>query len=301
MNSVEIQKLIADGLCYVAFVDVLGYKNIVKSSLPDERKFKRLYSLFETFGVAFFQAINEFNNGLTTDDARRVRGISFSDSLYLSAKNLASLLCCLENIFATTYLFQENTYGSDCDNWIPFIRAGVVQGWVVNFRDVSMCPLPNRSEFRNPVGPAVADAYLLTEETGKLPGMRCYMERKLLDGSGAIHHEHPSHYHLTVDSKKLRLLDVPVGDAAISTLDLVELAWPCHVIASNNCSFYKPIVAVRRQFEQPAAVKHYNGTIKLIERSVSLAPDSVAQQAWAEHAGLGLLLPTGEDVSGGTF
>ena len=300
MESQKIQDLIANSLCYVAFVQCTWLQEH-RDRLSHGRAQVQASSLFfETFGVAFFEAITDFNQNLTTDDPRRVRGISFSDSLYLSAKNLPSLLRFLESVFAQTYLFQQNTYCTDGDNWIPFIRAGVVQGWVVNFRDFSMCPLADRSEFRNPVGPAVAHAYLLTEIRGKLPGMRCYLERKLLDSTSATRHERPGHYRLVVDSWTLYLLDVPQGDASESTLDLVEVAWPCHVIASDNCSFYKPIMAARRQFEDSRAIKQYNGTVKLIDRSVPLASDSVAQRAWSEHAGLGILLPTGEGANGKT-
>jgi hypothetical protein len=267
---------------YVAFIDVLGYKRISCSSLPDERKFKILYSLFETFGEAVLTTRDNLNRDLGTSNPNYVHVVEFSDSLYLSAQELPALLLFLESIFATTYLFQQITYEEHSDNWVPFIRSGIVHGWVVNFRDTSMNQSHGTELFRNPVGPAVADAYVLTECTGRLSGMRCFMERKLLEGIATWQ---GTHYQIetALGPVPLRLLRVSRGE---SKLDLVELAWPCHVIASDNFSFWKLLQAVRRQFEGDDAMKHYHGTVELFERTVEIAKDSIAKQAWCKHNGL---------------
>jgi hypothetical protein len=237
MDDDKIRQLLAKSSRFVAFVDVLGYGSIVTGDLSDESKFKRLHSLFEAFGVAFFTAVGDFNQDLTPADPAYVHAVSFSDSLYLSCRELPSLLLFLEGLFSITYGFQEHTYRTDPDNWTPFIRAGIVFGWAVNFRDVSMRPLPDRSEFRNPVGPAVADAYPLTEKTGRLRGMRCYLRRSLVEAAGAKRINDPAHFELATPSGTLRFLDVPLGDAACRTLDLVELAWPIRAINADNVRF----------------------------------------------------------------
>ena len=76
MESEKIKELIANGQCYVAFVDVLGYTNIVTGCLTDERKFKRLRSLFETFGVAFFEAITELSSNPTETQGDTIKRLS---------------------------------------------------------------------------------------------------------------------------------------------------------------------------------------------------------------------------------
>ena len=293
MDLKSIRTLLDGSRRHVAFIDVLGYKSIVTGTLPDERKFRRLHALFETFGVAVFTGIADFNQNLSATDPGYVHGVTFSDSLYLAAQDLPALLRFLEGMFATTYGFQEHTYDEDADSWVPFIRAGIAHGWVVNFRDVTMNQLQGRGVFRNPVGPAVADAYVLTECTGKLPGMRCFMERRLLEGVDVKQVAAPKHYLIETASRILRLLDVPPGDSKTENLELVELAWPCHVIDGDNCCFHKPLAAVRRQFEGGDAVKHYNGTVELFERTVEIVKDEVAKRVWDEQAGRTCLLLPG--------
>jgi len=290
MDDSKIKQLLAKSSRFVAFVDVLGYRSIVTGDLSDESKFKRLHSLFEGFGVAFFTAVADFNQDLTPADPTYVDTVSFSDSLYLSCKELPSLLLFLEGLFSVTYGFQEHTYRTDPDNWTPFIRAGIVFGWTVNFRDVSMRPMPDRSEFRNPVGPAVADAYTFTEKTGRLRGMRCYLRRSLVEAAGAKRINDPAHFELATPSRTLRLLEVPAGDACDKTLDLVELAWPIHAINGGNVSFYKPLIDARGQCTRSEAVKHYNGTVDLFERSIQVVSDRVAKQIWTDKAGKARLL-----------
>lgn len=290
MDPIDIQRMLDRNRRYVAFIDVLGYGSIVSSMLPEPSKFARLHSLFEALGVAVETSLADCNRGRSAAAPEYIHGVAFSDSFYFAARNLPALLRFLELAFATAYGFQQHTYEQDADSWVPFIRAGIAHGWVVSFRDVTMKPLPDFGEFRNPVGPAVAGAYLLTECTGRLPGMRCFFERSLLEGVDVKPVAIPKHYWIETPYGTIQLLDVPPADSKAKELELIEVAWPCGLIRGDNCSFYKPLEAVRRQFEGGNAVKHYNATIELFERSVAICEDKVAKQIWDEH-GRGSCVP----------
>lgn len=283
MDPINVQRVLDRNRRYVAFIDVLGYRSIVSSTLPEASKFARLHSLFEALGVAVETSSADCNRNLSPAAPEYIHGVGFSDSFYFAVQDLPALLRFLESLFAVTYGFQQHTYDKETGSWVPFIRAGVAYGWVVNFRDVTMTPLPDFAIFRNPIGPAVAEAYVLTERTGRLPGMRCFMSRSLLEGAEAKQVANPKHYQIETPLRKLRLLDVPPGDSAIKNLDLLEVAWPCRVIDSDNCSFHEPLSAVRYQFGGEDAFKHYNGTVELFERSIAICEDSVAKQVWDEH------------------
>lgn len=273
---------------FVGFIDVLGYRNIVLDGIPDSRKFDRLYSIFENLGVAVDVALRD-NRHVGTAGA--VEAVHFSDSYYFSAKDLPRLLSFLESIFATTYGFQSSSYDREQDNWIPFIRSGIVEGWTVSFRDPTLNKLPQPDMFRNPVGPAVAKSYILTEEQGKLPGMRCFLARDLLSRCSPTQVANPPHCQVMSGERELRFLDVPADDVSLSGLDLVELAWPCRVISGDNCSFLDPLVKCKEQFrlgakeKQNRRDKHYNATVDLFERSVAICGDRHAVIVWNRSKG----------------
>ncbi|MBI2842875.1 MAG: hypothetical protein HYX78_05690 [Armatimonadetes bacterium] len=271
---------------FVAFMDVLGYYSLVSDTIPDTRKMHRLYSLFENLGEAVCKALQD-------DHERAVDALSFSDSYYFSSKDLPRLLSFLEQVFATAYGFQEWSYDKQPDNWVPFVRAGIVEGWAVSFRDATLNRLPQPECFRNPVGPAVAESYKLTEDRGKLPGMRCFLERDLLSRCSPTYIADPPHYQIVSGESKLRLLDVPANDLRQCDLQLVEVAWPCRVIASNNCSFHNPLAKCKAQFdvgtrdekERKRRENHFIGTVDLFRRSVGICGDRHAVTVWDHHSG----------------
>lgn len=230
---------------FVAYMDVVGYCSIVEEDIVDIRKAHRLYSIFENVGMAILIALRE---DMLDGTEGVVEAVHFSDCYYLSSKNLPRLLSFLERVFATTYGFQSMRYDRSRDDWIPFIRSGIVEGWAVSFRDPTLNQLPQPDVFRNPVGPAVAESYLLTEERAKLPGMRCFLERTLLSQCSPAQLADPPHCRVTSGERTLRFLDVPADDVSEAGLDLVELAWPCAVISSDNCSFLSPLVKCKEQF-----------------------------------------------------
>lgn len=283
--SSDIDGLLAKSNRFVAFLDVLGYKSVLSEPIQEDRRFRLLYSLCENLGVAVETALSD------SIHAGAVDAVSFSDSYYFSGKDLSRLLHFLEHVFQNAYAFQSSTYDREPDSWIPFIRAGVVEGWAVSFRDATLTKLPRREVFRNPVGPAVAAAYQLTEKRGKLPGMRCFLESTLLDRCSPTKVAEPPHYRVTADGWEMRLLDVPVSDLHKPDLRLVELAWPCRVIAADNCGFLDPIIKSREQFsfgeepDQQRRDEHYNATIDLFRRSVDVCDDSHVRLMWNRLSG----------------
>ncbi len=284
------EALIRNSERYIAFLDILGYRNLVCSNETTAiQKLSRLYSIFEALGNAVEIAMG---------DIGEVEGISFSDSYYFASKNLVVILELLQQVFADAYTYQT-TYRDDRDCWIPFFRAGIVKGWAVSFRDTTIRKLGDQVAFRNPVGPAVADAYELTEERGGLPGLRCFLEESLLDKLSPTWVETPPHFVVEANGSKLYLLRVPKGHAKKPGAPLVEMAWPLRVIQGDNCTFLNPLLACRRQFGEEktirrsctaaakqlcfrkrdlGAMKHYTATVALFRKCVDISGDRNARR-----------------------
>jgi hypothetical protein len=285
--------LIENSRRYVAFLDVLGYGSLVReNATTDIQKLRRLSSMFEALGNAVDVAMD--------DNGDEVESISFSDSYYFACKNLVTLLEFLQQVFADAYTYQMS-YCGDPDGWIPFFRAGVVSGWAVSFRDITLRKLEERSAFRNPVGPAVADAYELTEKRGGLSGWRCFLEESLLEGLSPTWVRAPPHGVIESNGSKLLLLRVPATHAKKPGAPLVEIAWPLRVIQSDNCTFLSPLLTCRHQFPETdvnthykatvrrflgskgdvGSIKHYTATVDLFRKCVEISGDSNARQVLA--------------------
>ncbi len=270
---------------FVAYMDVLGYCSIASDTILDQRKAVRFHSLFQALGIAVTQALRDCS------DPEPVKAICFSDSFYFSGKDLPGLLSFLEQVFTGAYAFQGSSYDKDSDDWVPFVRSAVVQGWAVYFRDPTLPTLPEPEVFRNPVGPAVVEVYNLAEKRIKLPGMRCFMERGLLNQCSPTWVDTPPHYKITSGERELRLLDVPITpNLKEQNLELVELAWPCRVISSDP-SFFSPLDKCKSQFsvgtndEKSQRVKHYNATVELFRQSVLIGDDRNAPIMWDRMSG----------------
>ncbi len=289
---VDNEEFLSRNTRFVAFMDVLGYRNIVSDDIPDIRKAHRLHSIFENVGGAVLKTLRDDEHDAAVG---AVEAVHFSDSYYFSSKDLPRLLSFVERVFANTYLYQSPSYHKDQDNWIPFVRSGIVEGWAVSFRDPTLNKVPQPEVFRNPVGPAVAEAHLLTEklltEKQGISGMRCFLKRDLLSRCSSTQVANPPHYKIASGERELRLLDVPAGDVGKTGLNLVELAWPCAVIADGNCSFLNPLAKCKEQFyvgseeKQGRREQHYNATVDLFERSVAICGDDPAVTAWDRGRG----------------
>ena len=157
---------------YLGYIDVLGYKEFVNNSINEKQQFSRLYSVYESLLVEFQNSRIEYINQIQVN--------SFSDSFFLCSNDFIELCLWIKSLYKTAYLFQSESYEPRND-WIPFLRAGIVHDYVAFFRDASlMGRMTNfKEEFVNPVGQGVIRAYQLAEESG-LSGMRIFVKKDIM-------------------------------------------------------------------------------------------------------------------------
>jgi hypothetical protein len=149
---------------HVAFVDVLGYGAVLTSpSFRDEQE--RADRLLEIW-TPLFQVFSDAVEGRDW-----LYGSLFSDSLYFSAIGPVGLIAIVARLFTGAYFYYEHK-GQE-RSWMPWLRAGIGSGWVMDVRDpvASAAMPPGKSRFTNPTGPGTADAYLRAEKSG-VAGMR---------------------------------------------------------------------------------------------------------------------------------
>jgi hypothetical protein len=158
---------------FVGFVDVLGYKAIVRDApFTDAQRFHYLHSVFSALASSAHDIAHDFKGAIA------VRAVQFSDSFYFSSNSVVTLVAALANFFANVFTIYDHTFTApqqpeqQFPEWLPFLRGGIVSGWMFEGYDITLPTLADAAgTFRNPIGPAVANAYLLSEETD-IEGMR---------------------------------------------------------------------------------------------------------------------------------
>jgi hypothetical protein len=68
------------------------------------------------------------------------------------------------------------------ETWVPWLRCGFGHGWILAVHDPTAARLAGeaRGAFRNPAGPALLDAFRLSDSKAS-PGMRILMPRSMFD------------------------------------------------------------------------------------------------------------------------
>jgi hypothetical protein len=154
---------------YAAFIDVLGYKEIIVGDYikSEEQRLKYLLNIWENLGPMIAQSTKDFPD---------VEKYLFSDSLILISDHLEPLIVGITDIYVNSYVYYE----SIPEAWMPMIRGGICYDWVINFKDETLSDKLRKYQdsFRNPAGPAVAKAYLLAEKSG-FKGMRILIPENL--------------------------------------------------------------------------------------------------------------------------
>lgn len=148
---------------YTAFVDVLGYGPILLNSRIDEQKRANILNeIWEDLIVSLEQAVNDFPD---------VHKVLFSDSVYFVSASIVDLVKLLVDFYNQISVYYEHKPSSGL--WMPMTRSGLSFNWVKYIKDPTLLnKLENRTDiYRNPVGPAVGEAYYLSEESG-FKGMR---------------------------------------------------------------------------------------------------------------------------------
>lgn len=134
--------------CYIAFLDMLGFKNLINDSSCDE-----IAGIFEKFSnkrplkAAYLGNKNIISEN--TADALKVKVMSDSICFYIDVNVTNALLC----IIMSCINFQHELYQND----IPiFLRGAIVRGHLYAKKDIIF-------------GPGLTQAYLLEENNAKYP------------------------------------------------------------------------------------------------------------------------------------
>lgn len=136
------------GECYIAFLDMLGFKKLINDSSCDEiagifAKFSNRKPLKEVY-LGNKNIISE-----NTADALKMKVMSDSICFYIDVNVTNALLC----IIMSCIFFQYELY----QNNIPiFLRGSIVRGQLYAKRDIIF-------------GPGLTQAYLLEENNAKYP------------------------------------------------------------------------------------------------------------------------------------
>ncbi len=287
MPTADWNDVLAQNKRFVAFVDILGYRSIVTDKgTSDESKAKRLYSAFENVGTAVLNTINDWKqpNPVMPGASATISAISFSDCFYFSSDKLGDLVAFVAHVFANTYGYYAKVYDDDPDCWVPYLRGAVADGWCLNFLDVSLLAKLKQSDgFRNPVGPAIVDAYSLSEVDPKLPGMRIVLSPSCAEALAGTEQQQPIRHRPvkwpstslnpqadgTIACDTLNLFPVEKQEHSLQT-ELWEVDWFTNVIGGNNVDCVDLLGKTHLQFEGEAK-KHLGSTLKLARKATILA------------------------------
>lgn len=254
---------------FVAFVDVLGYKAIVRgAAFNDTQRFHYLHSVFSSLAVAAHDIAHDFSQEIA------VRAVQFSDSFYFSSESAITLVTAIAHYFANVLTFYDHAFSTPrpegattFPEWLPFLRGGIVHGWMFEGHDITLPQLQNPADsFRNPIGPAVASAYLLSEKTD-LEGMRLATTRAVRD---RFLEELPS----IRSGSQIAQLAPPLLPLFLKTHadfgEIFEVPWfEARLLTDNTIGTFDTLVTAQRQFA-PAVMKHFRGTWDAVLRTPSL-------------------------------
>lgn len=130
--------------CYIAFIDLLGFKGLVTQKECDE-----IAHIFDEINVHFIVTVNETGEPLMDFSKIKMKIMSDTICLYVRASEKNSLA----GIVATCDYFQVRMMRLD----EPILtRGAIVRGNIYATGDVTF-------------GPGVSNAYLLEEKTAKYP------------------------------------------------------------------------------------------------------------------------------------
>lgn len=148
---------------FVAFVDMLGYKAVAFfHSTTCAEKFNTLHGIYEDLAQAAQDCVGDMAPG-------PVRCVQFSDAFFFSSRSAVSLATTAAQFFANVFSLHDAA-GIESGEWLPFLR-GITYDWMFEGFDPTVSTASPWASFRNPIGPAVAKAYLVGKAT-VIEGMR---------------------------------------------------------------------------------------------------------------------------------
>lgn len=230
---------------YCAFIDVLGYKNLVTSDkLSTDQKVVFLEDIYQNLFTTSF-AIKQLKR--FTEEGLFIK--SFSDCYYLEADNIKLLLYAVYTIHNLTFGYY-GAMPAPVKKYRPLLRSGVVRDWVTRVMDIGSLArqqpdeMAGKEEFQNPVGLGVARAYL-TAEKSKLSGMRIIISAEIMQVLPTKKFESVAFTCFYLDcadymtdqvtrtDTRLFLIPINVNECQ-EPVDQYELCWPVFHYSYNN-------------------------------------------------------------------
>lgn len=236
---------------FVGFADVLGYKTIVLDQQYSEaQRHHYLHSVFTALAKGAQDVVNDLAS------VAQVKAVQFSDCFYFSSPSAVAIVCAMSNFFASVFTIYDHTIETH-DDWLPFLRGGIVFDWMFEGFDITLPSLQNpQNAFRNPIGPAVAKAYLLSEETG-IEGMRLVATKDVRDRFEAELPAVPLDGLLSVWGGPLHPVFLKNhADCG----EIFEVPWfESRLQTDNTVGAFDVLRSAERQFND-RSMKHYRGT-----------------------------------------
>lgn len=254
-------------LKYCAFLDVLGYKELVINPIiSKDIRVQKLFNIYENLLSTFLTNFSD----LKADVKDKIQTRSFSDCFYFESE----LLNCLLHIFRRTYdniFHYYDTYPSD-EKYTPIIRGGVVRDWTVWIKDISS--VISGSENTNPIGLGVMRAYL-TSEKSYLSGMRLIISPEVFSDltTDTVSNLPFECYKVESESPFNGSSTIPLYLTPIrknendEVVNLYELLWP----DLSSCTFeqIKTLEKIKQNFPKQH-MRHFKKTAEVIYKALLL-------------------------------
>jgi hypothetical protein len=237
---------------FVAFVDMLGYKAVVLSdSTTGAEKFNALHSIYENLAQAARDCVGDLTPALPAP----VRWVQFSDAFFFSSRSAVSLATTAAQFFANVFSLH-GAAGIEGGEWLPFLRGGIAYDWMFEGFDPTAGHAGGPDAFRNPIGPAVAKAYLVGETTG-VEGMRLVASAEAAGLLSAELDALPPGHPIAARAARLRPYHLARHPACG---ELFEVPWfELHLLGDDTGAAFAVLEAAGRQFSF-GSIKHLRGT-----------------------------------------
>lgn len=257
---------------YVGFVDLLGYKSIaLGDTLSDPERYSYLISIFKNLAGCALGIPQSFPD---------LRDVQFSDSFYFSSRSALTIVAAMAKFFGDVFGFYSEVFsepppdGQAFREWLPFLRGAIVNGWMFEGFDITLPSLQNPTDsFRNPIGPAIAAAYVLSENSG-VEGMRLVVSRPTSEGFTRELQQAPPSVARDVWSKLAPLPFEPESQRG----QMYEVPWfECCLSSGVTPRTFDHLIDAERQFGFES-MKHYRGTWDSILRAPGMTDEPELQR-----------------------
>lgn len=273
-----------------AFIDVLGYKNIVISvDYDNETKLKILNDIYKALqDIISEYVIKRLRNKGKIEPDFFIK--SFSDSIFIQSDNPYIVLYSMYTIFSNIYGYYIE---SPEKRYTPiYLRGGIVKDWTYKLMDVAPLSkfdseeIKDKDEYQNLIGLGVARAYH-TSEKSNLSGMRIIIspetfkdielvaynnvsfECYYIEGENFLYEEF-----LPKDNKINRIFVLPIRkNEKGEDVNLYEICWPVYKYLNETRygidTYVEELLKSEQNFNENSK-RHFYATAILLKKSYEI-------------------------------